>query len=133
MTSAQPLWKPSPEAIAHHPLTAFGRQAEARSRRSLPGFAELHAWSVEDRGGFWDLIWDFCGVVGDKGEWLVDRSSTSVDLTQRDGVAPDGQLLAGAVLHRVRVEGGRPPPPRFSSAWRGSSRCPAARWRPGPM
>ena len=68
MTREQPLWIPSPEAIASHPLTAFARLAEQRSGRSLPGFAELHAWSIEDRGAFWDLIWDFCEVIGEKGE-----------------------------------------------------------------
>jgi len=88
MTSAQPLWKPSPEAVAHHPLTAFARQAEARSGRSLPGFAELHAWSVEDRGGFWDLIWDFCGVVGDKGE----RRVADGDRMPGAGFFPDAWL-----------------------------------------
>src|SRR6266700_7848118 len=68
MTSEQPLWKPSPEAVARHPLTAFARRAETLSRRPLPSFAELHAWSIDDRGGFWDLLWDFCGVVGSKGD-----------------------------------------------------------------
>ena len=27
----------------------------------------LHAWSVGDPGAFWDLVWDFCGVIGEKG------------------------------------------------------------------
>jgi acetoacetyl-CoA synthetase len=73
MTRRTPLWTPSPEAVAHHPLSAFGRDAAARSGRALDDYAALHAWSVDDRAGFWDLVWDFCGVVGEKGaRRLVD-------------------------------------------------------------
>jgi len=62
-----PLWRPSPERIADLPLTHFTAEAEKRTGRRLPDYAALHAWSVEDRGAFWDLVWDFCGIVGEKG------------------------------------------------------------------
>src|SRR5262245_24309487 len=69
MTSKSPLWNPSTEAIANHPLTLFTMQAEERAERVLlPGYTALHAWSIEDRAGFWDLVGDFCGVIGTKGE-----------------------------------------------------------------
>lgn len=71
MTAETPLWTPSPEQIAAAPLTAFMDAAARRAGRDFAGFAELHAWSVEDRDGFWDLVWDFCGVVGDKGERVL--------------------------------------------------------------
>ena len=31
----------------------------------------LHGWSITERGVFWSAIWDFCGVIGDKGERLL--------------------------------------------------------------
>jgi acetoacetyl-CoA synthetase len=37
----------------------------------LKDFRDLHAWSVENRAEFWDLIWDFTGVIGDKGARLL--------------------------------------------------------------
>jgi acetoacetyl-CoA synthetase len=64
----QPLWRPTPEAIARHPLTRFAEGASARTGRRLGDYDALHRWSVEDSAAFWDLVWDFCGVVGDKGE-----------------------------------------------------------------
>jgi acetoacetyl-CoA synthetase len=62
-----PLWRPSQERIASLPLTRFTAEAERRSGHRLPDYAALHAWSVDDRTAFWDLVWDFCGIVGEKG------------------------------------------------------------------
>ena len=67
MSDEAPLWVPAAERIASSPLTSFTGAASGRAGRPLPSYAELHRWSVEDREGFWDLVWDFCGVVGDKG------------------------------------------------------------------
>ena len=40
----------------------------------LPDYDALHAWSVADPGAFWDLVWDFCGVVGEKGARQSSRA-----------------------------------------------------------
>jgi acetoacetyl-CoA synthetase len=66
-----PLWTPSPDRIASAPLTAFTAEASKRAGTRFATYADLHRWSVEDRGAFWDLVWDFGGVVGDKGERLL--------------------------------------------------------------
>jgi len=69
-----PLWRPDPARIAGLPLTAFTAEAERRTGRKFPDYAALHMWSVEDPGAFWELVWDFAGVIGDKGPgpYLVD-------------------------------------------------------------
>ena len=73
MKSDQPLWTPSPRALADHPLTRFTAEASRRTGRSFDGYDQLHAWSTEDPAAFWDRVWDFAGVIGDKGERrLVD-------------------------------------------------------------
>jgi acetoacetyl-CoA synthetase len=61
----EPLWRPSPERIAASQLTKFMRLAEGRSGRAFPDFAALWRWSVEDIEGFWDAVWDFCGIVAE--------------------------------------------------------------------
>ncbi|PWJ79800.1 acetoacetyl-CoA synthetase [Pseudaminobacter salicylatoxidans] len=71
MTNTAPLWTPSAERIAAAPITAFMAEASARAGRQLSGYAELHTWSVTEREAFWNLVWDFCGVVGDKGERVL--------------------------------------------------------------
>ncbi|MEO8667298.1 MAG: acetoacetate--CoA ligase [Bauldia sp.] len=67
-TSDQPLWRPSPQSLASHPLTRFTAMASERLGRSFADYAALHAWSIDDPGAFWDLVWDFGAVIGDKGE-----------------------------------------------------------------
>ncbi len=67
----QPLWTPSPERIATANLTAFAQGVESARHLSLKGYDAIWGWSVTDRAGFWDALWDFCGVIGDKGRTVV--------------------------------------------------------------
>ncbi|RWM18351.1 MAG: acetoacetate--CoA ligase [Mesorhizobium sp.] len=73
MAADTPLWTPTQERIDAAPLTAFMKAAAAKAGEAFSSYAELHRWSVEDRGAFWSLVWDFCNLVGEKGERnLVD-------------------------------------------------------------
>ncbi len=68
-----PLWTPAPADIEAAPITAFMREAARASGRSLSDYDDLHRWSIEDREAFWSLVWDYCGVIGEKGaRVLVD-------------------------------------------------------------
>ncbi|OCW56855.1 acetoacetate--CoA ligase [Hoeflea olei] len=68
-----PLWRPDPDELAHSPWMRFARFAGARAGRALEDPQALHAWSVEDRAGFWSAVWDFCQVKGDKGGRILDN------------------------------------------------------------
>lgn len=70
---ASPLWTPSPERVAASNTARFAKEASRRSGRALDDFPALHAWSIEDREGFWDLVWDFCGIIGEKGEGVLEN------------------------------------------------------------
>jgi acetoacetyl-CoA synthetase len=63
----RPLWAPDPKTLAALPLTAFTAEAGRRTDLDFASYEALHAWSVRDPAAFWDLVWDFCGVIGDKG------------------------------------------------------------------
>jgi acetoacetyl-CoA synthetase len=52
-------------------MTAFRRQAERRFGRTLPDYRALHRWSVDKPEEFWPLLWDFCGVIGERGERVI--------------------------------------------------------------
>ena len=52
-------------------MTAFMKAAAETSGLALASYAQLHRWSIDDREAFWNLVWDFCGVVGDKGEAVL--------------------------------------------------------------
>ncbi|GAB5506208.1 MAG: acetoacetate--CoA ligase [Rhizobiaceae bacterium] len=68
MPHAKPLWTPSPETVKNTTMTDFMSRAAERAGKPINDYDALHAWSVEDREGFWTLIWDYCGVVGERGE-----------------------------------------------------------------
>ena len=68
-----PLWTPDPERIATSEWMKFARFAGERTGSDLSDPDDLHQWSIEDRGDFWSAVWDFCEVVGDKGQRLVEN------------------------------------------------------------
>lgn len=67
MSADQPLWHPSPARIASAKLTAFMRHVAQHGGPSLHEYATLHDWSVSQPGNFWSAVWEFCGVIGDRG------------------------------------------------------------------
>jgi acetoacetyl-CoA synthetase len=69
-----PLWSPSTERIERAALTRFRRRIEAQTGQSLPAYADLWRWSVDERAAFWRAAWEFCEVIGDPGwaPFLVD-------------------------------------------------------------
>ncbi|MDR3499756.1 MAG: acetoacetate--CoA ligase [Parvibaculum sp.] len=67
----RPLWRPTPDSIAHTNMAAFMARLTARHGVHLADYAALHRWSVEHREAFWDEIWDYCGVIGEKGARIL--------------------------------------------------------------
>ena len=62
-----PLWAPSPERASGSQLTAFMAAVNARHGLALASYRDLHRWSVENSGPFWQLVWERCGVIGEMG------------------------------------------------------------------
>ena len=61
------LWSPDRQSLPALPISMFAAEAGRRAGKSFDDYDSLHAWSVEDPGAFWDLVWDFCDVIGEKG------------------------------------------------------------------
>ncbi len=73
MTTNTPLWQPTRERIAQANITEFTRQVADATGRSFPSYHALWRWSNDEREAFWRAVWDFAGVVGERGErTLVD-------------------------------------------------------------
>ncbi|PIE07179.1 MAG: acetoacetate--CoA ligase [Rhodobacterales bacterium] len=62
-----PIWTPTPARIEASVLTDFTRWLDETRGVKLDGGEALHAWSVAERGAFWSALWDYFGVIGDKG------------------------------------------------------------------
>jgi len=71
MNSNQPLWTPSQASIDAANLTRFIAQVNQRHGLSLQDYGALYQWSLDEKELFWSETWDFCGIVGDKGERIL--------------------------------------------------------------
>jgi acetoacetyl-CoA synthetase len=82
-------------------MMAFMDRVNRRHSLSLADYDSLHRWSVAAPELFWNEIWDFCDVVGDKGERLA------VDLDRMPGARffPDATLNFAENLLRRRDDG----------------------------
>ena len=70
----QPIWSPSPERIARSNLNRFISQTNNQFNLSLAGYQPLHQWSVEQPQAFWSQLWDFAGVIGNKGDKVLQQA-----------------------------------------------------------
>jgi acetoacetyl-CoA synthetase len=62
-----PLWVPSVERISHANVTAFTRALNQAYALNLNGYPALYEWSVRNPEHFWSAIWDYAGVIGERG------------------------------------------------------------------
>ncbi len=76
MTDETPtlLWQPSPERMQQANLTRFAALVNQRWHAGATDHASLYDWSIREPVQFWESIWDFAGVIGEKGSapYLID-------------------------------------------------------------
>jgi acetoacetyl-CoA synthetase len=73
MTAHEPLWRPTLERLSTSRLTAFFRSIEAAEGRSFAEYPDFHRWSVRSAADFWSHVWNFCGVIGQRGRRVIDH------------------------------------------------------------
>ena len=66
MSAEPPIWKPSRLRAADANLARF-MAAVAASGRSVADYEALYGWSVEEPAAFWESLWAFAGVIGERG------------------------------------------------------------------
>jgi acetoacetyl-CoA synthetase len=102
MTADRPLWQPDPRDIQDANLTRFMQLARTRYGVEVADYAALWQWSVDRREQFWDAVWSFCGVVGERG-----IGPALVDGDRMPGARwfPDARLNFAENLLRRRDDG----------------------------
>ncbi|MCB9987893.1 MAG: acetoacetate--CoA ligase [Rhodospirillales bacterium] len=70
-STEMPLWVPSPDRVKASRLYRFIQGIEEKTGRSFEGYEDFWQWSVENIEDFWACVWDFCGVIGDKGSEIL--------------------------------------------------------------
>ena len=66
------LWQPGKERVQKAQLTAFMKRLSRESGRTLGDYDALWRFSIAEQDTFWNAVWDFCGVVGEKGSRIVE-------------------------------------------------------------
>jgi len=67
MAIEHPLWQPSTAQVETSPMAEFMRFCGTRAGSPFADYDSFHQWSITERGAFWDAVWDYCGIIGEKG------------------------------------------------------------------
>jgi acetoacetyl-CoA synthetase len=92
------LWEPAPELIQRARITDYRRWlvnergAGLRGGAGSSGYQELWDWSVAEPEQFWDSVWEYFGVLGERGDGPV----------MTGGPMPDVTWFPGATLNYAR-------------------------------
>jgi acetoacetyl-CoA synthetase len=71
MQRSKPLWTPPQDIRANSPLGKFADWLGARVGRAFGDYRQLHEWSVRSNGEFWGAIWEYTGVIGERGKAVL--------------------------------------------------------------
>jgi acetoacetyl-CoA synthetase len=74
-----PLWTPDEARCEGTRLRAFSRWLASRTGTSFSDYGELHRFSTASPGEFWSALWDFAGVLGDKGAELYFVAGDNIE------------------------------------------------------
>ena len=66
-----PIWEPDSQRRSRSRLTAFTRSLEVQHGREFASYDALHRGSVTEPELFWGGVWDFCRVIGHRGDRVV--------------------------------------------------------------
>jgi len=73
----EPLWTPSTARASQSTLAQFADWMGSRAGQAFPGYRDLYRYSVKAPADFWSGLWDFAGVIGQKGEppYLIEADT----------------------------------------------------------
>jgi acetoacetyl-CoA synthetase len=71
MNENQPLWSPSQASIDAANMTHFIAQVNLNHGLEVSDYDALYQWSIDEKESFWSEVWDYCGIIGDKGERIL--------------------------------------------------------------
>ncbi len=85
------LWEPGTEVIEQARITQYLRWLAEHHGVAAADYQDLWEWSVGDPGAFWDSLWEYFGVLGQRG-----------DGPALSGQMPEASWFPGATLNYAR-------------------------------
>jgi acetoacetyl-CoA synthetase len=86
------LWTTDKKTVQNARITHYQDWLKRTRGATFTGYDDLWAWTVADPGAFWDSVWEYFGVLGDRGDGPA--------LT--GGPMPDVTWFGGATLNYAR-------------------------------
>ena len=74
------LWEPDDKTVRDARVTRFMTWLAGRAEPDPGSYQDLWHWSVTDPAAFWSAVWDYFGVLGDRGDgpaWPARSCRTS--------------------------------------------------------
>ena len=71
MDEHKPLWAPTQTQITESLVWQFITYVSKKYDQSINSYPELYEWSLREKEKFWASVWEYCGVVGVKGEKIL--------------------------------------------------------------
>ncbi|HMS44372.1 MAG TPA: acetoacetate--CoA ligase [Alphaproteobacteria bacterium] len=98
----KPLWQPSLKQISSTNLEIFREHVNKQHAKKLKNYNDLHHWSTENPGLFWQSLWHFCQVIGEMGPTAMSSGLYKMPGTR---FFPEGRLnFAENLLRRQDQE-----------------------------
>lgn len=69
----EPLWAPDEARCRATRLYDFMQTLNQRNQLDLNNYQALHQWSTEHSETFWSDLWDYAGIIGDKGNRVLEH------------------------------------------------------------
>ncbi len=76
----EPLWTPGERRINATRLKEFQTFLAKRGHGPFESYEALHWFSVDQQEDFWDAIWDFTGIIGNKGDVIIEPAAHIADV-----------------------------------------------------
>ncbi|MDO5683037.1 MAG: acetoacetate--CoA ligase [Propionibacteriaceae bacterium] len=73
--NAEPIWSPTEDQVAASRVEDFRRWVEREYQVEVPDYPALLAWSVDRLEDFWDAIWRYFEVAGERGTDVLGASA----------------------------------------------------------
>ncbi len=96
-----PLYEPGESQRSGSLLAGFLATVNEREGLTLESYPDLHRWSITEIDTFWKCVWDYCGVIGDPGERVLENGGDMLGAR----FFPDASLNFAENLLRRRDDG----------------------------
>jgi acetoacetyl-CoA synthetase len=93
--------KPAHDQVLNSQMYRFLAEVEQQTGRKIPDYDGLWRWSVENKEAFWIKVWDFCGVIGERGKTVYQPGAQM----QGGRFFPDSKINFAENLLRRRDDG----------------------------